>query len=274
MHFLITAENYAAMNELDALEENLWAQWAQFGKPADCAFHVDDEVRRLDTPIASLPYNGVFKFTPHNGAENKIDAIIAHYDRRAVEHLWLVHPSSRPADLGGLLEQRGFAAAERFAGMAAEPGGVDFSRRAPSDVAISRIAPDEEDIVVEMVANRWSVPTDAIPHLLSFFRANRVGAPDAPMQGWLARIDGRAVAKGFTYRYQNTVGLYGVATQPEARGKGIGTALCVRALQESCDAHTDLFVLHSSPMAHALYKDLGFRDVASFVLYARSGERF
>ena len=90
------------------------------------------------------------------------------------------------------------------------------------------------------------------------------------MRGWLATMNGTPVGKGFTYRTGSVVGLYGVATQPEARGKGVGSALCARALRESCDAGVDLLVLHSTKMARALYAGFGFRDIAPFPLHARS----
>jgi ribosomal protein S18 acetylase RimI-like enzyme len=259
------------MNEVDALEENLWSQWSQFGRPPTCSFHRDDKICQLDTPIASLPYNGVFKFSVDAAPEDRIDAIIDHYKRRSVEHLWLVHPTARPQNLDMLLEARGLKQVETFSGMVVEPSGLKADQRAPQEFEFRRIEPTEEDVVIEMVAKRWSVPTDAIPHLRSFFRSNRVGAPDAPMQGWLATINGRAVGKGFTYRSRNIVGLYGVATQPEARGKGIGTALCVHALRQACSSDVDLLVLHSTPMAHSLYRSLGFRDVAPFGLFTRDG---
>ncbi len=230
------------------------------------------QINRLDTPIASLPYNGVFRFCVANRAEKQIDDIISHYKKRGVEHLWLVHPTSQPANLDELLSARGLVEAEVFTGMVVEPKNLKADASTPENVDIHEISASEEDVILELVANRWSVPTDAMPHLQSFFRENNLGRKGSPMRGWLATTNGRPVGKGFTLRTDNIVGLYGVATQPEARSKGIGKTLCARALLDSCDSDVDLLVLHSTPIAHRLYKNFGFRDVAPFKLLASSGD--
>ncbi len=256
-------------NEIEALEQNLWAQWSQFGAPTGCSFQWDDEICQLDTPIPSFPYNGVFKFSVSENAPNRIDSIIGHFDARAVDHFWLLHPTAAPDDLDRLLEARGFAEMDVFDGMVVEPGKLNASVSAPDDVQIHEIKPEDEPVVLEMVAKRWSAPTDAMSQLQAFFRSARIGEPDSPMRGWLATMNGAPIGKGFTYRTDNIVGLYGVATRPEARGKGIGSALCARALRDSCADGVDLLVLHSTKMAHALYAGFGFRDVAPFRLLAR-----
>lgn len=256
-----------AVNEIAALEKNLWGQWSQFGAPAGCSYLWDDEICQLDTPVPSFPYNGVFKFRVAADAEARIDAINRHFEARAVRYFWLVHPTTQPANLDRLLEARGFTESEIFNGMVVEPNRLDAPFSAPGDVLIREIKPADEPIVLEMVAKRWSAPTDAMQHLQAFFRSARIGEPASPMRGWLATINDAPVGKAFTYRTGNIVGLYGVATQPEARGKGVGAAICARALKDSCDDGIDLLALHSTPMAHGLYRRFGFRDVAPFRLF-------
>jgi len=256
-------------HEIDALESNLWGQWSQFGGPDGCSFEWSDELCQLDTPIPSFPYNGVLKFAVAADAGARIDEIIRHFDSRAVNHFWLRHPTATP-DLGRLLEDRGLVNVDTFAGMVVETGDLKADPTHPDDVNIHEIRPSDESIVIELVAKRWSVPTDAVAQLLAFFRSARIGEPGSPMRGWLATANGAPIGKGFTYRSGNVVGLYGVATRPEARGKGIGSALCARALRDSCDDGVDLLVLHSSKMAHGLYASFGFRDVAPFPLHART----
>lgn len=256
--------------EIDALEENLWAQWSQFGLPDDCSFQWNETVCQLDTPIASFPYNGVFKFNASTHADDHIDAIIRHFDDRAVNHFWLVHPTAMPGDLDRRLTARGLGEVDAFTGMVVEPGHLTADIPDVDGVDFHEIKPAEANLVLEMVAKRWSVPTDAMPHLQAFFRAARIGEDGSPMRGWLATMNGLPIGKGFTYRSGNVVGLYGVATRPEARGKGIGSALCARALRDSSDRDVDLLVLHSSQMARSLYAGFGFREVAPFRLFARA----
>jgi len=62
-----------------------------------------------------------------------------------------------------------------------------------------------------------------------------------------------------------------VATKPEARGLGLGRAICLQALQET-DAGRGLSgVLHSSPMAVSLYEKMGFETICDFKVFATAG---
>lgn len=254
---------------VSALEENLWSQWSLFGAPEECEFSRSPAVYRLSTPIASLPYNGVFRFCVRDEeADGLIDDLIREYKQRGVQHFWLQHPTAAPADLGERLARRGFVEAEVFAGMIARPHEIEPDGEAPEGVVIHEIGAADEDAVVEMVATRWSVPADAARYLVGFYRSARVGEADAAIRGWIASIDGHPVGKAFTHRHNGVVGLYGVSTIAEARGRGVARAMCLRALHASVMAESDRLALHSTPMAANLYRKMGFRDVAPFRLFA------
>lgn len=258
--------------EITALEENLWAQWSQFGVPEGCDFLRDGGVYQLQTPIATFPYNGVFRFIEAQDVDAKIDAIIAAYDARQVDHFWVVHPTAQPADLDRRLRDRGFEEVEVCPGMVTTPAGLIANSPPPPDIIFVPIGPEEEGPTTEFVTHRWSVPPQDRALITRFFRENRIGHAGVPLRGWLALLDGKAVGKAFTYRKDNVVGLYGVATREEARGRGVGQTICEHALRESCGAGIDLLVLHSTPMAVTLYEKLGFRHVAPFRIFSRAGE--
>lgn len=258
--------------EIAALEENLWSNWSQFGGPEGCAFTRTEKVFRLDTPIASLPYNGVFKFSvEETEADVEIDALMNHYEKRGVDHLWVIHPTASPTDLDERLNRRGFREAENCTGMIAGPEELKGSDTLPDGLVIHEVGAEHKDVVMEMVASRWQVPSEAVMHLHAFYQMICSPTGGGTMRGWLALLDGHPVGKAFTHRNNGVIGLYGVATKPEARGKGVAAALCLRALRESVMSNDDLLVLHSSPMAENLYCRMGFRPVAPFRIFARDG---
>lgn len=255
-------------DEVNALESNLWSQWAQFGAPETCSFTRRENVYYLDTPIASLPYNGVFRFEKQDQRDETIDELLQHYDDRNVDHLWLVHPTAQPIDLAQRLMQRGLTEAVAFTGMVLEPHLLNAPATIPEGIEIHELRSEEEDPVIEYIAARWSVPSDAIPHLHKFFFDNNIGREGAATRGWLATMNGKLIGKGFTHRFENTIGLYGVATRPEGRGRGVASALCAKAFRETSEPSIDLLVLHSTPMAAGIYEKFGFRSVAPFRLFA------
>ena len=259
----------AADPRLLALESNFFSQWSQFGRPDGFALIEREGLTAFETPIASLPYNGVFRSRLSEDADAAIDAIIAHFDRRGAPFFWAGHPTATPRDLGARLKARGFEHAETAAGMVARPDDLPPVPAPRAGLDIRAVTAEDRDLVLEFVATRWSVPTDAIRHLGALFRSARMGHPDGTMRGWIASLNGYPVAKAFTHASPGVVGLYGVATKPEARGLGVARALCAVALRESLRPDTEHLVLHASAMAESLYARMGFERVAPFEVYVR-----
>ncbi len=58
-----------------------------------------------------------------------------------------------------------------------------------------------------------------------------------------------------------------MVTKPEARRLGLATALTFVALHHAREAGYQLAVLHSTPMAQRLYRDMGFETIAEMRLF-------
>jgi len=86
----------------------------------------------------------------------------------------------------------------------------------------------------------------------------------------VAYIGGDAVGKLFmnTEELPARVAIYGVAVKPEARGLGVGTGLVNEALSRAAAAGARRCVLHSSSMALAMYRRMGFVERCLFEVYA------
>ena len=81
---------------------------------------------------------------------------------------------------------------------------------------------------------------------------------------WLGYVAGRAVTCAIAYVRDGVVGVYLVATLPEARGRGYGAAISARA------ATTDPAlpaVLQASDLGRPVYERLGFGTVGHFNLW-------
>lgn len=59
-------------------------------------------------------------------------------------------------------------------------------------------------------------------------------------------------------------GIYNVATKPDYRGKGIGTAVTLAPLMAAKKKGYEIAWLESSEMAEKLYKRIGFREYCRF----------
>jgi len=255
---------------LRAMEANLWGLWSNFGRGSDCALYDEPDALYYDTPIPTLPYNTVLRFSAAEQADERIDAIIQHYQQRAVPHIWVVHPSSQPVDLSERLLKRGLAQVEVLNGMAADLAELPDPESAPEGIDIREVC-DEDEIhrFFELIAWRWNVPPEAVPYLKGFNEPVQIGTSDAKGRCWLAWRDGEPVAKVVLYCGGGAAGLYGVMTRPEARGQGLASILTLVAFRAAREESGHrLGVLQSSPIAESLYARLGFRPVAPFKLFA------
>ena len=77
--------------------------------------------------------------------------------------------------------------------------------------------------------------------------------------------DAVGIASG--YRDGSTTGVMGVGVHPSARGRGLGSAITVRAARAFPEA--DLAWLHPSDEARSMYARLGFERVADWEVWTR-----
>jgi len=99
------------------------------------------------------------------------------------------------------------------------------------------------------------------------FSLHAPGVLDDPrMAVWLGRVGGRAVTAAMSFIDGGLVGVYGVATLPEARRRGYGEAITRRALGVASGLPS---VLQPSLMGAGLYRRLGYRPFATFSTWFR-----
>jgi GNAT superfamily N-acetyltransferase len=95
-----------------------------------------------------------------------------------------------------------------------------------------------------------------------------------PWQRYLGLWRGEPVAACSVVAGAGVVGLYQVATLPQARGRRLATTICLTALREARQRGHHTAVLHSTPLAVKVYRQLGFQPVANLMLYLwREDER-
>lgn len=90
------------------------------------------------------------------------------------------------------------------------------------------------------------------------------------MHYYLARVDGVDVATAAGYMIGDAVAIFSVATAPEHRGMGYGSAITAHAARDAFDAGAEFAALQSSTMGESVYRRLGFRELETYVLYTVS----
>ena len=103
------------------------------------------------------------------------------------------------------------------------------------------------------------------PPALRLAHAQRLLLSPVPCQGWALRRpdDGQVLACGQSAAEADLVGLYGLFTHPQARGRGLARWLCSRLLAQAHAAGARVAYLQvdaDNHPARAVYHRLGFAD--------------
>ncbi len=92
---------------------------------------------------------------------------------------------------------------------------------------------------------------------------------DAPLQYFWILKDGNPVCTSLVFLHEGVAGIYGVATLPDERGKGLGAFATAEPLRLARRLGYGVGVLQASEDGHPVYKRLGFADFGEVPLYVR-----
>ena len=203
----------------------------------------------------------------------RIEAAIARCRSRKVPMCWFVGPATRPSDLGDHLLAHGFTHAAVSAGMAADLLTLNESLPAPPDLTIEPVK-DLETLKqwYPVWADGFGMPDFTKSAWLDYFAGVGLGAP-SPLRHYLGRLDGKPVATVVLLLGAGVAGIYFVATLPEARRQGIGTAMTLAPMRDARALGYRVGVLGSTKMAFNVYRQLGFREYCKINLYLWMGEK-
>ena len=180
--------------------------------------------------------------------------------RLGVPATWYVSPLSRPADLPSTLERAGVHHDAdrpiRARSLADLP-----DAELPDGVTPHRVdGPVRHEQWMEGSARGFGMD----PVVAGAMRrlADVVGfAPDAPWQRFVALDGDRPVGTSGLMVGAGVAGVYNVSTVPEARRRGIGSAMTVHAMRHAAQAGLELVVLGAAAGAEGIYRRLGFRRI-------------
>jgi hypothetical protein len=238
------------------------------------------ESERLSYHLASPSnpmYKGVWRTRlASDEADSMIDETLAWFKARNAPFLfWWTGPGTTPDDLGQRLVARGLVSMEAQLDHVA-PGMKFTELGAPGMVADLQHMHEEALTQVPPGFTIEEVQDEA--SLYDFKRIIIEGyeIPEAMAQGWvqaalsfgigrtpwkmyLGRWNGAPVATHILFNGAGVAGVYGVATVPSARGKGMGGAVTLKPVLDARALGYRYAVLFSTEMGIHAYERIGFR---------------
>ena len=212
------------------------------------------------------------RFAPAE-ADRRIREIGAAFAARGTGFLWWVAPFHKPSDLGERLLRAGMRFEGTAPAMAMDLQALPRHEALPPGLDIVPVT-DEATLreFIGVLAGEMGIPEgspnpaarhhaallDAIPPTLAW--------EPVPLR-YLGRIDGRPVATSRVSIGGGVAGLYAVATLPDVRGRGVGRALTLAALDAGRALGYQIGVLQASNEGFPVYRRLGFRTIFDYAVY-------
>ncbi|MHC4434723.1 MAG: GNAT family N-acetyltransferase [Planctomycetota bacterium] len=252
-----------------AIEANQFEVFRLFRYWSRAEVHDDPDMLWIITDIAHSLFNSVFRaqLEPDN-IDAAIKATIARGRSRNVPILWWVGPATRPANLGEYLEAYGFTRLGDGPGMAVDLLALNEGLPAPPGLTVEQVADVE---TLEQWCHCFEWPDFVEDAWLDLLTSIGLGA-QSPLRYYLGRLKGEPVAASLLFLGTHVAGIYNVATLPEARRQGIGTATTIAPLREARALGYRVGILQSSEMGFSVYRKIGFREYCKISTYVWTGE--
>jgi GNAT superfamily N-acetyltransferase len=240
-----------------AIKANLFEYHEYLGRSPKAEFHEDPQLKWVFTGIPFSFLNNVLdtQLTSDN-VDEVIHQMLANFRSRKITRVsWWTEPGTQPADLGEHLVAHGLLFDDEEPGMA-----VDLLElrevSTPSALTIKRV--DSVEILRDFVHSAvigFGLPESSESICIDLFAG--LGF-DLPLYNYVGYIGGESVATAELFLGAGVAGIYWVSTIPEARHKGIGSAITQAALQQARKLGYHIGILHSSEQGMGVYRQLGF----------------
>jgi ribosomal protein S18 acetylase RimI-like enzyme len=254
-------------NLVVAIKANLCALFRQLSCLSQAEPLPSAKLIRWHTRVPHPWFNGVLSTQPPgDDADEAIEEALSYFQSRHVATFtWWLEPHVPTAEWARLFLPKGFQYNDRVPGMAVDlaavPTAGPSSMLHPEGLTIQHVR-DLEALRVwtrTFVAG-YELPEPVIP---PFFELMASLGLELPLRNYLGFLEGEPVATATLFLGAGVAGIYDVATLPQARGQGIGTALTLAPLREARQMGYRAAVLQSSPQGMGVYQRLGFRQLCT-----------
>lgn len=198
---------------------------------------------------------------PSEIAEKTIKELILSFKRENLPFYWFVGPLSKPDNLRDLLLKENPSFVEDNPGLAVNLKELSDKKRNTPNLTIKKVQDYEMlKVWVEVVIKGFDLPMDLIFEFWFESLAIVFLGDNSPYSAFLAYYNGTPVATSVGFYGSGVVGLNGITTLKEVRGKGIGSAITLAPLYEAKNLGYDLGILRSTEIGLKMYKSIGFKE--------------
>jgi len=249
---------------IEAMEANIAEEMACMARAfPEGELHEDSEMRWFFTGRAG--FNGVLHTAINTNdkayIDGRISEVLAYFQERKVQIGWPIGPLAQPGNLAAYLEAHGVVYRSSHYPMMLDM----LTRWGQVNVQVPGLV--IEEIVDYETLKQWQALT-----VLGFGSSEEIGqtyyeaycrtgfGDGYPWHHYIGWLHGRPVAIASLLLHAGVAGIYGIATHPDVRRRGIGTTITTYLLHEAQRFGHRIAILSPSEMGMNIYRHLGFQE--------------
>ncbi len=262
------------MTLIHAIEDNALAYYKGMARYLGGQYIEQEQATWFTTGRRSqFRFNGVLHtaVSPAEGLHKMADPILAVFLAQNLPFFWVDWPAVGTPGLGRYLISKGLElltlSLPAMARALADPPRASL----PPEVELSRVETRQDQVDwLKVFMAGFEEPEPSRPDFGQFL-ANSLAEPQPVFEHFLARWQGEPCAVSTLLRAGPVAGIYHVTTLPAYRGRGLGQALTLAAMQSAQSAGYSTAVLFATPSGFPLYQRLGFEVASTADLFAWNG---
>lgn len=208
-----------------------------------------------------------------SAADTIVGYIVAKLDSRGIDALWYVTPAST-FGLSTILEQYGFFHKSEWMGMALNLSTFSDRSEFPARLEIYEANESKDLDTWAKVAIASYNLDDEVYRAYDRHLITPRNTESFRCHYFLGLLDNKPVATAALFEGKEAAGIYWVGTLPEARKRGIASALTRHVLLKAKKYGYEIAVLNASSQGHSIYQRIGFTDYyPTSIYYRKSSEK-
>ena len=197
----------------------------------------------------------------------KIDEMLDYFNARQVPVGWTIGPSTCPTDLATLLESRGFVYSDSTIGMALDLQALNENIYVNPDLLITEIEDFETLKILRSIEIKGFGASAELAQKYYDSYVNVGFGKGTPWRHYIGWLHNEPVSIASLFFHAGVAGIYGVATIPEARRKGVAATMTLHTLHEARQQGYRVAVLSPTEMSIAIYHHIGFQEYCKLLHY-------
>ncbi|MBM3134334.1 MAG: GNAT family N-acetyltransferase [Chloroflexi bacterium] len=264
------------MIQIQAVEDNILTYYRGIARSLGGQFIEQDQVAWFTTGRRSLlRFNAVLRTVADSpqALRRVADPILDLFLSQKLPFFWAAWPPDAAPGLADYLSATGLPFLRYNMPAMARPLDDLPPVAPPNGVEIVRVRTERDQtdwLDVHMVG--FEEPEAARPDFGQYL-ASSLAEPQSGLEHFVARWRGEPCAISTLLAAPLATGIYHVTTLPAYRGRGLGKALTLAAMQSARRAGYVDAILFATPSGYPLYQRLGFEMVATAELFGWNGGR-